>query len=207
MYVGREPDSVFRLKGSASEVSCKGKTDVIVLLDSSVGMRKVYRDAKAFVARELVDPFALSGDNGEGVYVFAKDVREVLDLADDKLSVDEKLTKIQFAPFLNQIQSNVGAALQAAVDKFKVNGIRKDAARVLILLTQRASADPNVLQRAVAEAKRDGITLIAVGVGSYVNFEELASFASKPAYFVAVSDWGAVIDLGEQIAKMLCQNK
>jgi hypothetical protein len=204
--VGRESDSVFRLKGSASEVSCKGKTDAIVLLDASFVIRNDYNEKKAIVARDLVEPFARSRDNREGVYVFSDDVREVLDLTDDKLSVTEKRMKILLAPQLNQAPSYSGAALQAAVDKFKLNG-RKDAARVLVFLTENRSSDPNVLQGAVAQAKRDGITLIAVGVGPFVDFYELKSFASKPEYLIHTRDWKAVSDLGEQIAKMMCQNK
>lgn len=70
--------------------------------------------------------------------------------------------------------SNISAALSAAKEAFKDNGVRKDATHVLVVITDKASgASEDVIKKAAKPLQESGIVVIPVGIGNRVSTKEL----------------------------------
>lgn len=105
--------------------------------------------------------------------------------------------------------TNTGKAIKFANDKLFAlsergpNGI----AKIAVVLTDGKSQD-EVLAAAEA-ARKKGIILFAIGVGSETEEAELRAIANKPssAYVFSVEDYKAIAKIREVIRQKLCEGK
>lgn len=105
--------------------------------------------------------------------------------------------------------TNTGKAIKFANDKLFAlsergpNGI----AKIAVVLTDGKSQD-EVLAAAEA-ARKKGIILFAIGVGSETEEAELRAIANKPssAYVFSVEDYKAITKIREVIRQKLCEGK
>lgn len=68
---------------------------------------------------------------------------------------------------------------------------RPDAAKVMIVLTDGASGDNSQVGANLARA--EGITMMSVGVGSGIQFNELQSIADKPEYVFTMNSFDELV--------------
>lgn len=103
--------------------------------------------------------------------------------------------------------TRTGKAIQYAAEKlFALSERGPDGiARIAVVLTDGKSQD-EVLAAAEA-ARKKGITIFAIGVGSEIEQAELRAIANKPSrtYVFSVEDYKAISKIRETIRQKLCE--
>ena len=86
-----------------------------------------------------------------------------------------------------------------------MNKGRVDAMKIGILVTDGQSDDITATAQNAAKARAAGITMIAVGIGSY-NKKELEGIASKPLsdHVFGVKDFSGLVNIIKGIMKAMC---
>lgn len=105
--------------------------------------------------------------------------------------------------------TRTGTAIQFATDKLFGLSERgsKGISRIAVVLTDGKSQD-EVLKAAEA-ARKKGVILFAIGVGSETEESELRDIANKPVstYVFSVKDYKAISKIREVIRQKLCEGK
>uniref|UniRef100_A0A8C7U291 Collagen alpha-1(XXI) chain n=1 Tax=Oncorhynchus mykiss TaxID=8022 RepID=A0A8C7U291_ONCMY len=103
--------------------------------------------------------------------------------------------------------TRTGTAIQFASDKLFNLSERgpKGVARIAVVLTDGKSQDE--VKAAAEEARRKGIIIFAIGVGSETEEEELNAIGNKPSstYVFYVDDYKAISKIRETIRQKLCE--
>uniref|UniRef100_A0A4W5L694 Collagen alpha-1(XXI) chain n=1 Tax=Hucho hucho TaxID=62062 RepID=A0A4W5L694_9TELE len=103
--------------------------------------------------------------------------------------------------------TRTGTAIQFASDKLFNLSERgpKGVARIAVVLTDGKSQDE--VKAAAEEARRRGIIIFAIGVGSETEEEELNAIGNKPSstYVFYVNDYKAISKIRETIRQKLCE--
>ncbi|KAM3862653.1 uncharacterized protein col21a1 [Diretmus argenteus] len=103
--------------------------------------------------------------------------------------------------------TRTGAAIKFATDKLFGLSERgpKGIARIAVVLTDGKSQDE--VLKAAEEARKKGVILFAIGVGSATEMAELRDIANKPpsTYVFSVEDYKAISKIGEVIRQKLCE--
>uniref|UniRef100_A0AAZ3SK44 Collagen alpha-1(XXI) chain n=1 Tax=Oncorhynchus tshawytscha TaxID=74940 RepID=A0AAZ3SK44_ONCTS len=103
--------------------------------------------------------------------------------------------------------TRTGTAIQFASDKLFNLSERgpKGVARIAVVLTDGKSQDE--VKAAAEEARRRGIIIFAIGVGSETEEEELNAIGNKPSstYVFYVDDYKAISKIRETIRQKLCE--
>uniref|UniRef100_A0A8C5WPV0 VWFA domain-containing protein n=1 Tax=Laticauda laticaudata TaxID=8630 RepID=A0A8C5WPV0_LATLA len=102
--------------------------------------------------------------------------------------------------------TRTGKAIQFAMDHLFAKSERF-LTRIAIVLTDGKSQDE--VKEVAAEARRNKITLLAIGVGSETEEDELKAIANKPSstYVFHVEDYMAISRIREVIKQKLCEGK
>ncbi|XP_067093214.1 collagen alpha-1(XXI) chain [Osmerus mordax] len=103
--------------------------------------------------------------------------------------------------------TRTGTAIKFATDKLFGLAERgpKGLARISVVLTDGKSQDE--VLAAAEDARKKGIILFAIGVGSETEAAELKAIANKPSstYVFSVEDYKAISKIGEVIRQKLCE--
>lgn len=164
-----------------SFLECKGEPkDVYFVVDSSGSIGwKNYKIQKEFI-KDLINDFGID-QNGThiGLMIFSETHKVSIPLG----SINNKamlMHEIDRLPYLRR-GTNTGAALRFVKEEGFANGLgRPDADKVVILLTDGLSRNPNDTARQAAKARESGITIFAIGIGSGADKKELHDIASRP---------------------------
>lgn len=102
--------------------------------------------------------------------------------------------------------TRTGRAIQFAMDHL-FGKSERFLTRIAIVLTDGKSQDE--VKEVAAEARRNKITLFAIGVGSETEEDELKAIANKPSstYVFHVEDYMAISRIREVIKQKLCEGK
>ncbi|KAL5004049.1 hypothetical protein ScPMuIL_017505 [Solemya velum] len=86
------------------------------------------------------------------------------------------------------------------------SGSRQHAGHFGIVITDGRSQEPQKTARAAQEARRQGITLFAIGVGDNISEEELRNIASDPKqdHVFMVDDYRALNTIKDELAARTC---
>ncbi len=85
------------------------------------------------------------------------------------------------------------------------NGDRSRAPNIAVVLTDGASSrDSDKTVPYSAEARTEGITIFAIGIGEAVNTEELLGIAGTPDKVIHVSNFDALDMITSQITTFAC---
>ncbi|XP_053316567.1 collagen alpha-1(XXI) chain [Spea bombifrons] len=119
---------------------------------------------------------------------------------DSSQSLLEKMQSIQYLGG----NTRTGNAIQFAVDNLFSRSLRP-LTKIAIVLTDGKSQDE--VNDAAEEARRNQITLFAIGVGSEIEESELRAIANKPSstYVFYVEDYIAISRIREVIKQKLCE--
>uniref|UniRef100_A0A8C5F571 Collagen alpha-1(XXI) chain n=1 Tax=Gadus morhua TaxID=8049 RepID=A0A8C5F571_GADMO len=187
--------------------SCRtAPCDLVFILDGSWSVEDVNFD---IVKRWLVN-ITTSFNIGQkfvqvGVVQYSDD--PVLQIPLGKhLSNKEVITAMESIEYMGG-NTRTGTAIQFATDKLFGLSERgpRGIARIAVVLTDGRSQD-TVLQAAEA-ARKKGIILFAIGVGSETEVSELRDIANKPSstYVFSVVDYKAINKIREVIRQKLCE--
>ena len=156
---------------------CEVVTDVGFLIDSSTSLYRDYDKAKQFVSRIATELKISSKGNHAGAVLFSSAPSLRIKLSDH--ANPENFNKaIRKLPLLGGT-TRIDLALEKAfTELFSLqNGMRASASKLLIILTDgKQTKDYGYvpLHNAIAPFHQSGIKVIAIGVGSKVDKDELS---------------------------------
>ncbi|KAI8767255.1 collagen alpha-5(VI) chain, partial [Biomphalaria glabrata] len=165
---------------------CKGKNDIVFVLDTStsIGPKKLLNETT--LAANLIDFLTNQHYNVRfGALIFNLAPKKIFDLKDftDKALMRETLLGIQYP---NTPGTFTDKAL-SAVNGFNMFGTaaggRDDAPDIIILMTDGISRNTTRTIAAANVLKNTNKTaIITIGIGTNLNVSELKAVASSPAY-------------------------
>lgn len=168
-------------KTSNDERVCHNKVaDVFFLLDSSSSIRKHDFKKEINVVESIIRRFDISATlTRVGISTFSHEYLNLLTFGDsnDKSEVLRRLSTIKYLSG----GTRTGHALHRLRTKvFNGRSTRPEADRIIVVFTDGRSRD---YRRTTLEAKmlkKSGVKIFVVGIGSYVDQEELRDIASVP---------------------------
>ncbi|KAF7667068.1 hypothetical protein LDENG_00080050 [Lucifuga dentata] len=187
--------------------SCRtAPCDLVFILDGSWSVEDVNFE---IVKRWLVN-ITTSFNIGQkftqvGVVQYSDD--PVLEIPLGKFSSNGDLIRVMESIEYMGGNTRTGAAIQFATEKLFGLSERgsKGISRIAVVLTDGKSQD-EVLKAAEA-ARKKGVILFAIGVGSETEESQLRDIANKPAstYVFSVEDYKAISKIREVIRQKLCE--
>ncbi len=199
----------------AETEKCDTPVDVVLALDRSGSMAE---DNKIGQAKQAAAQFVTRlSSQDQGAYVsFATDASNPIDqpLTNeiDRLSRAINKTKIGG----NGLQyTNIGDGFRRAIDELQAYRHNSDARPVIVLLTDGIPTYPKNAQdkdfptkyslKVADEAKKGGIAIYTIGLGSDVNAKLLQDIATSPEYYYAAASGAELGGVYQQIATAICQ--
>ncbi|XP_066460068.1 collagen alpha-1(XXI) chain [Eleutherodactylus coqui] len=118
-------------------------------------------------------------------------------------SIEDLIIRMQAIEYLGG-NTRTGNAIQFAVDNLFARSLRP-LTKIAIVLTDGKSQDD--VKYIAEEARRNKITLFAIGVGSEIEESELKAIANKPSstYVFYVEDYIAISRIREIMKQKLCE--
>ncbi|KAM9317338.1 collagen alpha-1(XXI) chain [Gastrophryne carolinensis] len=118
-------------------------------------------------------------------------------------SIDDLIERMQNIEYLGG-NTRTGNAIQFAVENLFARSLRP-LTKIAIVLTDGKSQDD--VKDIAEEARRNKITLFAIGVGSEIEESELRAIANKPSstYVFYVEDYIAISRIREIMRQKLCE--
>lgn len=203
---------------TADTEQCSTPVDVILGLDRSGSMKSENKidqaklAAEAFVAR-------LTNKDQSGYVSFASTA---------SVPIDQPLTgeveRLKLAISKTDIHAdgmqftNIGDALRRAIDEFATQRRNRDARPIIVLLTDGIPNRPldengkgtevygsQYALQVADEAKRDGITIYTIGLGSDVNGKLLEQLSTAPDYYYFAASGAELGRVYQQIATAMCK--
>ncbi len=137
-----------------------------------------------------------------GAVVFSRSVTSIIPLSADAIALKAVIASI------NQPKSNTATHLGIkAMTRLFEDGGRPGVRKLGIVITDGQSNSKFATIAAAVVAKEAGITMIAVGVGSNLNMEELNAIADSPANVSHLANFDALSSEFKDIVKTMCIGK
>ncbi len=182
------------------------RIDVALVLDSSLSMLEPAGDGRTKLdaaragALAFLDSVHLDAGDQAAVVAFNRDPSVLQGLTSDRLALSNALAAI--APAHG---TRIDLGIAAAGGELLGEHRRPTNQAVMIVLTD-GRADPVGPEAAVEAArlvKAAGVVVFTVGLGEDLDAEALEAMASRPAYYFASPDAGALAGIYREIAVMI----
>ena len=152
---------------------------------------------------------ALNAESRMGVIDFSQVANEAIEPSGDQKLLEQELGNLK-----NKYQNGITRtelALEKALEIFQ-RIKRASAKKLLIILTDGRTTPLNnkegkeLLPEPVQSLRTEGVRVIAIGVGSLVNSEELNIMASEPKNenVVRIDDYNNLLNMVDTIVKVVC---
>ena len=152
---------------------------------------------------------ALNAESRMGVIDFSQVANEAIEPSGDQKLLEQELGNLK-----NKYQNGITRtelALEKALEIFQ-RIKRASAKKLLIILTDGRTTPLNnkegkeLLPEPVQSLRTEGVRVIAIGVGSLVNSEELNIMASEPQNenVVRIDDYNNLLNMVDTIGKVVC---
>ena len=187
------------------ESKCRIVADIGILVDSSGSLENEFPKEIQFV-KQIVKSLTVSSDGVNiGVVTFSYYALLTIKLSDYK-DTDSFIEGTKKIPF-RRSQTYIDRALYLARTGLftEQNGDRKDVPNIVILLTdgkQTESAHSTSPFLQADRLRKDGATILVVGIGRHVSEIELARIAGKPENFITASSFDELIS-GQVLNQLL----
>lgn len=105
-----------------------------------------------------------------------------------------------------KVGTNTARGIKKMREYFRIQG-RPNAPKVMVIVTDGRSTRPSETIAEAELAKREGIVVIAVGVGTQIFRDELRQIATNERKLFEVSDFAALQQIIIAIRDLICQGK
>lgn len=199
----------FKANEKVLTFDCTGKkADIFFLVDSS---------------------FSINQNNFQKEMEFVHSIIEMLDIGPNKtrigvmsfsevtkfhIKLDYGMKKEDYLTYLNSVNYMGGGTDTAtALRLMREEGffgsdvtIRRDVARIAVILTDGLSLTPDVTKREADLAKKMGIQIFSIGIGGGIDKRELADIASTPIekFMLHVDDFVALSSVKMELTAKSC---
>lgn len=192
--------------------SCSGceLVDIVFVLDSSVSIGYQYWPKALGFVRDMIKNFHFGDDAarfGVVTYGYESSIEFHLNQFSNKEAVLAGVDKIKY----KAESTNTSGAIWTMKEKmFRADkGDRSNAPNICILVTDGVSnMDEELTVPYATQAKQAGVTIFAVGVGSFIDDSELKGMAStvkgkEEVYYV--SDYDSLLNIRDEISRAICR--
>ena len=182
--------------GVTVESKCRIVADIGILVDSSGSLGNEFSKEVQFV-KQIAKSLTVSSDGVNiGIVTFSYYAFLTIKLSDYK-DTDSFIEGTKKIPF-RRSQTYIDRALYLARTSLftEQNGDRKDVPNIVILLTDGKQTESPLATSPFLQAdllRKNGATVLVIGIGRYVNEIELARIAGKPENFIAASSFDELI--------------
>ena len=188
---------VFHFVGDTQLVTdCKAVADIAVLVDSSASLRNEFHKEVKFV-KSLADQLRISKDGVRmGVVTFSYYAELTIKLSDHTNPESFKRAANKIPLMKSQTYIDRGLIVTRKELFTEENGDRKDVPNVVILLTDgvQTISRYSVPAETIADAlRRDGVTVLGIGIGSEVDPKELQRIVGDSENLYLSSDFNQLI--------------
>ncbi|XP_052081658.1 collagen alpha-4(VI) chain-like isoform X13 [Mytilus californianus] len=182
--------------------------DIFFIADSSTSIGiTAFNDLKRF-AKSVVNRFTIGPDHIKiGLITFSDDAEIQFTLNTYRRKSDV-INAVLNIPYITGI-TNTHKALQL-LDNYgftRASGGRGNTVpKIAIVVTDGASTKPLRTKMQAIKAKNQGIIMFAIGVGPYINQQELDIMASSPKskYSFSVDSYAALSSIESSLARRIC---
>ena len=186
-----------------------GKADLIILLDSSGSITEENWYKVLDFAKEIVDNFAIGPDDIQaGVLSYSNRATIAFHLNDydNKRDIFRAIDRI---PYKDQ-ETNTSGAVRTMYEQMYTfaKGDRASAQNIAIVVTDGESNRDETLTIPESDnARSQGITMFAIGIGDEVNPAELRGIANKPSeeFTFNVTDFDALEHISGSVINATCR--
>ncbi|XP_064631743.1 collagen alpha-3(VI) chain-like [Lineus longissimus] len=183
------------------------KADIVFMMDSSGSIQLInFVKLKQFV-HDVIDHFDIgpSGINvGVMTFGFYPILQFNLDAFTSKTDIQDAIMKTWYIPGFTNTAAAITYMRQTMFTAS--NGDRSSAPNIAVIISDGKSSDKSKTVAEAALAKADNITMIAIGVGSDVDKQELDDVASDPDsnHSFDVASFDGLAALNMLIAQTTC---
>merc|ERR1719510_272734 len=163
--------------------------DLAFVVDGSGSIQQNGFDLSREFVSEVLDRFTVSSsDTRIGIVQFSSSAQTEVTFSEGESAafVHNALDSMNWMNSGTQTSNGI----QHTKDNLFINA-RPDATKVMIVLTDGASGDNSQVGANLARA--EGITMMSVGVGSGIQFNELQSIADKPEYVFTMNSFDELV--------------
>ncbi|CAC5383549.1 COL6A [Mytilus coruscus] len=190
-------------------ITCQGAiADIIFIADSSTSIGiTAFKDLKEF-AKSVVNRFTIGPNNIKiGLITFADDAEFQfrLNTFNDKNEVIKAISNMPYSTG----NTNTHKALEL-LNKFgftaNFGGRGNRVPKIAIVITDGTSRQPTLTRTLAIKAKNQGIMMFSIGVGPYIDQNELDIMASSPTsmYSFSVDSFAALSSIEGSLANRTC---
>ncbi|CAH1226389.1 MUC4 [Branchiostoma lanceolatum] len=186
------------------EVVCRMPVDLVFLLDGSGSITAPnFKITKSFVQNTTSDFQIGTAHTQVGVVQYSSDPTEEFPL-NRYTSLDDLLPAINNIPYRGG-GTQTGKAITYVLDNSLTewHGARPGVPKVVIVVTDGQSDDD--VTPPAQRANGSGIIMVAIGVGSGINMNELMEIATSNDTFGTVTDFALLEKLKEDILPTVCE--
>ncbi|XP_061196562.1 collagen alpha-1(XXI) chain-like [Saccostrea echinata] len=184
---------------------CKTATkDVVFLLDTSGSVGAVAFEEVLNFTKAIVSTFRIGPQNTlVGIETFASIVHHQFALDVNK-NMATLLTAIDSIPYQSG-GTNIVAGLEYVIkNSFKAGG-RRNADKILILVTDGQTYSPNATAMQVKSLRKTNIKVFCIGVGLYVDPKELQHIASGANHTLLIKDYDSLSNTIRKLHAAICK--
>ncbi|XP_069134272.1 collagen alpha-3(VI) chain-like [Argopecten irradians] len=183
------------------------KADIVVVSDASTSIGDESFDKQKGFISSIVEKYNIGPEGVQiGMISYSDDAHT--DFSLNTYSTEaEIMTAIENVRYLTGVTYTDKAIEMMTTQGFTSgSGARDGVPKVGIVITDGVSRDQARTQEMARNAKAQGITLFAIGVGSSIDLAELQGIASDPApYFTfMVDDFASLVDHEDILIKKTC---
>ncbi|XP_078379184.1 uncharacterized protein LOC144662280 isoform X2 [Oculina patagonica] len=192
---------------------CPTPLDVITALDASGSVLKENWEKSVDFAAQLANQLiALNTDSRMGVIDFSAVANEAIPPSNDQTFLKQELGNLKNS-YQNGITRTELALKKASEIFLRIN--RASAKKLLIIVTDGRTTPLNnmqgveLLQEPVENLKKEGVHVMAVGVGDLINNDELNFMATDPnnENVFHIDDYDKLVNIVDTISKAVCTTK
>ena len=194
-----------------SSSACNHNLDLVLAVDSSDAVSKDgWQKIKSFMTG-ILDAFQVSEEHTHvGILTFSS-----VPYLETRLS--ENFKKDDIALLINNMQQlqgkqrRIDKALRMAVAEFfspKAHGFRDDTSKALVLITGgNPTAGSESLASAVKPLQQNGVSAVAVGIGSGIDEAQLRAIGRKAGNYLKVPNYEDLLSYVYPVVKDVCQGR
>ncbi|OWF49639.1 Collagen alpha-5(VI) chain [Mizuhopecten yessoensis] len=183
------------------------KADIVVVSDASTSIGDAsFAKQKDFIA-SIVEKYNIGPDGVQiGMVSYSDDAHVDFNLNryGSEAEIMSAITEVKYLTGVTYTDKAIEMMTQQSFTSGA--GARDGVPKVGIIITDGVSRDQVRTQEMARNAKAQGITLFAIGVGSSIDLDELQGIASDPApYFTfMVDDFASLVDHEDILIKKTC---
>ncbi|XP_050410597.1 protein PIF [Patella vulgata] len=177
-----------------NSTGCQQFIDVIAVVDGSDSVGRSDFDSVQDSLRVFVSSLGVSSSVRFGVVVYSSEVGDVIPLSGDASSISNQIDNLNHT----RLGTRTDLGIARMIQMFGASSSPK----VGIVITDGESLFPNITLSQATSAKADNVNMFAIGVGAFINTQELNGIASSTNQVLSVTDYTA---LAQQITSLVLE--